>query len=114
MLNIKESVGNVVASDTQETVALIDRSVAQQSRMCASVIEASQDSELPMSATQPMLEALTEGLADLVAGRAKLGKAVRALAVLQANSTLRETSFGCPNGPYLRATSETTKAIEVD
>jgi hypothetical protein len=114
MLTIKKSVGNVVASDTQETVALLDRSVAQQSRMCASVIEASHDSDLPMSATQPMLEALTDGLADLISGRAKLGKAVRALAALQANSTLRETSFGCPNGPYLRATPETAKTVEVD
>ena len=105
MLQIKEAVGSVVAADTQATIIALDRAVAQQSRMCASIIEAAHDSNVAIASTQPLLDALTVGLRGLVESRSNLVKAVREAATLQANSNLRETSFGCPNGP---ATSSTT------
>jgi hypothetical protein len=98
MLQIKESVGSVVAADTQSSIEALDRAVAQQSRMCASVIEASQDSHLAISTTQPLLDALTSSVRGLVESRAELAKAVREIAVIQAKSNLRETGFGCPSG----------------
>ena len=98
MLQIKQSVGNVVAMDTQASIDALDRAVAQQSRMCASIIEASHDSHLAIATTQPLLDALTLGLRGLVESRSNLSKAVREVAVLQAKSNLRETAFGCPNG----------------
>lgn len=102
MLTIKQAVGNVVASDTQETVHALDKTIAQQTRMIASVIDAAHDSHLPMAATQAMLEELASGLNDIVNGRARLGAAVKEMAQVQAQSNLRETAFGCPNGSYLR------------
>ena len=98
MLDIKQSVGAVVAADTQSSIVALDHAVAQQSRMCASVIEAAHDSHLSIAATQPLLDALTTGLRGLVESRAHLAKAAREVAVIQAKSNLRETSFGCPSG----------------
>ncbi len=109
MLQIKHAVGSVVAADTQSSIEALDRAVARQSRMCASVIEAAHDSHLAIATTQPLLDALSAGLrvcgsADLrglVESRANLAKAVREVAVIQAKSNLRETGFGCPNGPAM-------------
>jgi septation ring formation regulator EzrA len=103
MLTIKQAVGNVVASDTQETVRALDKTIANQTRMIASVIDAAQDSHLPLVATQAMLEELATGLNEIVSGRARLGAAVKEMAQIQSRSNLRETSFVCPNGSYLRA-----------
>ncbi|NJS15092.1 MAG: hypothetical protein HC788_11365 [Sphingopyxis sp.] len=102
MLTIKQAVGNVVAADTQETVRAIDKTIANQTRMIASVVDAAQDSHLPLAATQIMLEEMALGLNDIVNGRARLGAAVKEMAQIQARSNLRETSFGCPNGSYLK------------
>jgi hypothetical protein len=98
MFQIKQAVGNVVATDTQSSIETLDRAVAQQSRMCASVIEAAHDSHLAIATTQPLLEALSASVRGLVESRANLAKAVREVAVIQAKSNLRETAFGCPNG----------------
>lgn len=100
MHKIKEQVGHVVAADTQASVAALDMAVLMQSRLCASSIEAATDSRLPMAATQGLLESLSAGINGLVESRAKLATAVRHLNVIQGRSTLRETSFGCPNGVY--------------
>ena len=98
MLDIKQSVGAVIAADTQASILALDQAIAQQSRMCASAIEAAHDANLSIATTQPLLEALTTGLLGLAEGRAHLAKAAREIAVIQSKSNLRETSFGCPNG----------------
>jgi hypothetical protein len=111
MLNIKESVGHVIAADTQATVKAIDQSVAQQTRLIANVIDAAHDSNMPMIATQELLEEMAKGLSAVVDGRGHVASAVKQIVHIQANSTLRETAFGCPNGFYLRAEAEAVKAI---
>jgi hypothetical protein len=102
MHEIKHAVGAVVAADTQASITALDHAVAQQSRMCASIIEAAHDSNLAIATTQPLLDAMATGLRGLVDSRASLAKAAREVARIQGRSTLRETSFGCPNGPYPR------------
>jgi hypothetical protein len=98
MHEIKHAVGAVVAADTQASITALDQAVAQQSRMCASIIEAAHDSNLAIATTQPLLDAMATGLRGLVDSRASLAKAAREVARIQGRSTLRETSFGCPNG----------------
>lgn len=98
MFQIKQSVGSVIASDTQSSIESLDRAVVQQSRMCASIIEAAHDSHLAIATTQPLLDALSTGLRGLVESRAHLARAVREVAIIQARSNLSETAFGCPNG----------------
>jgi hypothetical protein len=103
MLQIKHAVGSVVAADTQSSIEMLDRAVAQQSRMCASVIEAAHDSHLAIATTQPLLES-----------RAYLAKAVREVAAIQAKSNLRETGFGCPNGLYPKFAEIEPATAELD
>jgi hypothetical protein len=98
MHQIKHAVGSVVASDTQSSIVALDRAVAQQSRMCASVIEAAHDSNLAIATTQPLLDALSASVRGLVDSRANLAEAARQIALIQARSNLRETGFGCPSG----------------
>ncbi len=100
MHNIKHQVGQVVAADTQASVAALDMAVLMQSRLCSSSIEAASASDLPMAATQGLLESLSAGISGLVESRAKLATAVRHLNVIQGRSNLRETNFGCPGGVY--------------
>jgi hypothetical protein len=108
MHDIKLAVGNVVASDTQASIEALDRAVAQQSRMCASIIEAAHDSHLAIATTQPLLDSLSTAMRGMVESRANLAKAVREVALIQAKSNLRETAFGCPNGSAMGSAKETT------
>ena len=108
---IKEQVGQVVASDMQASIEALDNAVLMQSRLCASTVEASSDSHLPIASTQGLLESLSGGLDELVQSRARLVKAARHVSVIQGSSNLREVSFGCPNGLALLTTvNEPVKA----
>lgn len=98
MHEIKHAVGNVVASDTQASVAALDNALVMQSRMCASIIEAASDSRLPIAATQSLLENLAYGINGLATSRGNMVVAVRELTRIQAGSNLETTSFGCPGG----------------
>ena len=106
MFQIKQTVGSVVAADTQSSIEALDRAVAQQSRMCASVIEAAHDSHLAIATTQPLLDALSASVRGLVESRASLVEAVKQVAIIQAKSNLRETGFGCPSGSASRVVEE--------
>jgi hypothetical protein len=98
MHQIKQSVGSVVAEDTQASIKALDTALAEQSRMCASLVEAAQDSNLAIAVTQPLFESVTSGLRGLVESRAHMADAAREIAKIQARSNLRETAFGCPSG----------------
>jgi hypothetical protein len=108
---IRKTVGSVVASDTQSSVAALDLAVVSQSRMCASVMEAAGDSKMPIGATQKLLEAMTSGLQGLAVSRADMVTAVRELRRIQADSSLVEEYFGCPGGPETHLQSAETAQL---
>lgn len=113
MLEIKESIGNLVASDTQSSVVALDTAIVMHSRMCASIVEAAADSRLPIAVTQGVIENLVHGISGLAGSRASMVGAVRELTKIQARSTLEATSFGCPGGLERAGTSnslETTRS----
>lgn len=98
MHQIKNNAGAVVAQDTLSSVTALDTAFVMQARLCATVIEAAAESNLPVAATQKLLDAITAGMRGLVASREEVVTAVREINFIQARSNLRETSFGCPNG----------------
>lgn len=98
MHQINQSSGKVIAADTQGSVHAIDQAVLSYSRLCASVIEVSEASRLPISAGQPALTRIAAGLAALIEGRAQIAEATRDLLKVQGVSTLKEMAFECPNG----------------
>lgn len=99
MYTISEKLGHVVAADTQAAVGSINDAIISQSRMCATIVEASIAANLPIGAVQGSLAVMSEGLRDMVANRAGVVKAVRELSAIQRMSNLREVGFGCPTGP---------------
>lgn len=110
MHQIKHNAGAVVAQDTLSSVTALDTAFVMQARLCATVVEAAAESKLPVAATQKLLDAITAGMRGLVASREEVVTAVREINFIQARSTLRETSYGCPSGLYPMASSETVPA----
>lgn len=98
MHKIEQGVGSVVAADTRTTMASVDATYLAQARMAASIVEAATASDLPAGATQELLEAVTDSMTQVVAGRTKLIKALGQLQQIQSKSNLREVGFGCPGG----------------
>lgn len=100
MYKISEKLGYVVAADTQTAVGSINDAIISQSRMCATIVEASIAANLPIGAVQSSLAAVSAGLRDMVANRAGVAEAIRELTEIQRMSNLKEVGFGCPLGPY--------------
>lgn len=96
MHHIEESAGQVIASDTQASVAAIDQAVMNYSRLCASIIEVSNSANLPVTAGQPALAKMAAGLAALVEGRELIAGATRDLLKVQGRSNLAAVGLGCP------------------
>ncbi|MCH2459190.1 MAG: hypothetical protein MK186_14250, partial [Henriciella sp.] len=90
--------GQVVATDTQNSIDAVDRAVMSLAHLCASIVEVSTASRLPINTAQTVLANAGDGLSKLIASRADMSEATRQLAQIQRQSSLRETSFGCPTG----------------
>lgn len=97
MHKVNKASGAVIASDTQASVAALDQAVLTQARLCASILETVGEAQLPMAATQKLLQSVAAGMSGLVASRTDMLCTVRTLNVLQMKSNLKETSFGCPD-----------------
>lgn len=98
MFKIQETTGLVVAEDTKTTIAAIDRAILSKTRLASTIIEASEQSGLPMNHSQKLLEGMARGFDHLVAGRADMLAVVRQLTTIKGTSTLEVVDFGCPNG----------------
>lgn len=112
MHKIKESTGAVVAQDIAASVSALDAAFVMQARLCATVIEAASESKLPVGATQKLLDSITAGMRGLVASREEVVTAVREINLIQAKSSLRVTSYGCPGGLYSLSTSTVAELHE--
>ncbi|HYJ30813.1 MAG TPA: hypothetical protein VEW25_10790, partial [Allosphingosinicella sp.] len=69
MLNFRPGAGPVVAADTKNAVAAVDDALLNSARLMASIIEATQGSNLPVSESQKLLAAMTSGLQSVLDGR---------------------------------------------
>jgi hypothetical protein len=98
MFKIEEATGLVVAEDTKTTIAAIDRAILSKTRLAGTIIEASEQSSLPMAQSQKLLEGMARGFEHLVAGRSDMLSVVRHLTSIQGASTLEIVNYGCPNG----------------
>ncbi|MDP4576125.1 hypothetical protein Q9K02_13360 [Qipengyuania sp. G39] len=100
MFKIEETSGRVVAGETQQSIAMIDKALISAANLCASIVEASNSSSLPVNAPQAALSELGEGLSMLIAGRQRLGSATLEMIKIQKASNLEAVSFGCPDGNF--------------
>lgn len=98
MLKIETAAGRIIAADTQASVAAIDQAVLSCSRLCGSIVEVSAASHMPIGAAQMALRNTADAIVAAIRGREEIANATRELLKVQSISTLRETSFGCPDG----------------
>lgn len=114
MYSISQSIGQVVAADSQSSASTLNSALIAQARLTATIAEASEASGLPMIATQNALESLASAMNHLIESRAGLASAARELATIQSRSNLRTTNFGCPTGPYTFFTTASAAEPEPD
>jgi hypothetical protein len=98
MLEFRPGAGAIVAADSKNAVAAVDDALLNSVRMCASIIEATQGSNLPASQSQKLLTTMTAGIQSVVAGRGEIVSAIRHLNVIKSHSNFAPESFGCPVG----------------
>lgn len=107
MLTFRPGAGAVVASDTQNAVAAVDDALLNGARLCASIIEASQGSNLPPAQSQRLLASVTNGLQSVVQGRGEIVATIKQLALIKSRSNFAPENFGCPEGWDTLAASST-------
>lgn len=95
---IKETAGHVVAADTQASIEALDSAIIAHARQCASVVEVSHASKMPVSTCQALLSDISQALGLLVSSREKTAEATRKLLKIQQDSSLQTVNFGCPGG----------------
>ncbi len=98
MHRIDKAAGQIIAADTQSSVGAIDKALMSNALLCASIVEVNGAANLPVTTSQSALESMAEGLTNLIQSRGNIADATRELLKIQKASSLRETSFGCPNG----------------
>lgn len=98
MLKFRPGAGAIVAADSQNTLAAVDDALLTGVKMYASVIEATQGSNLPAAQSQELLVSLTGGIQSVVQGRGEIVSAVRHMAAIKARSNFAPENFGCPAG----------------
>ena len=96
MLEFKPGAGMVVAGDVQSAVAAVDSAILNGARLCASFIEATHGSKLPVSQSQKVLKSITSGLSAVADGRGEIVSAVRHLTEIKERSNLVAEDYGCP------------------
>lgn len=98
MLEFHPGAGAIVAADSQNTIAAVDDALLSGVRMYASVIEATQGSNLPTTQSQKLLVSLTGGIQSVVQGRGEIVSAICRMAEIKAHSNFAPENFGCPAG----------------
>lgn len=101
MHDIEPAAGQVVAKDTQSSVDAVDKAVMSLAHLCASIVEVSKASNLPISTAQSALANAGASLTQLIASREAMSQATRDLIAIQNASNLRTVGFGCPPMPSL-------------
>lgn len=96
MLNFRPGAGPVVATDTKNAVAAVDDALLNSARLIASIIEATQGSNLPVSESQKLLASMTSGLQSVLDGRGNMVAAIRQLTDIKGRSNFAPLDFGCP------------------
>lgn len=110
MLNFRPGAGPVVATDTKNAVAAVDDALLNSARLIASVIEATQGSNLPVSESQKLLVSMSSGLQAVLNGRGDMVAAIRQMTDIKGRSNFAPLDFGCPEGWYASASADLTSA----
>lgn len=98
MIKLKESAGIVLAGDVRNAVAAVDDALLNGAKLCVSVLEAAQESNLPVQQTQKLYRSIISGLNAVLEGRGEIVAAVQRMNAIKAQSNLAPQNYGCPDG----------------
>lgn len=112
MLKIQDNIGLLIANETKGALQAIDNAILNELRLCTSLVEAFEATNLSVGPSQKLLQSLANGLNHFVAGRGEMAQTVKTLTAIQSGSSLKETSYNCPGqAPPLLAAQEAEKGI---
>ncbi|GAA4024858.1 hypothetical protein GCM10022280_27180 [Sphingomonas swuensis] len=107
MIELKPGAGMVVVADVRSAFASVDDALLSQARMIVSVLEATQNANIPAGQSQRLLRSMTDGMSSTVEGRAKICSALGEMLEIKKNSNLAPVGYGCPVGwEDLKASAE--------
>jgi hypothetical protein len=107
MLKIDDNTGALIAAETKGALKALDDAILTELRLCTSLIEAFEQTRLPVGSSQKLLQSLANGLNHMVAGRNEIAVTVRELHAIKAGSNLAETAYNCPGTIPLAAHMQT-------
>lgn len=96
MVEFKPGAGLVVAGDVQSAMSSVDAAILNQARLCASFIEATTGTNLPVVQSQKVIKSLTTSMSAVADGREEMVSAVRHLTAIKDRSNLVMEDYGCP------------------
>ncbi|HEX8365237.1 MAG TPA: hypothetical protein VF603_08140 [Allosphingosinicella sp.] len=112
MLNFRPGAGPVVATDTKNAVAAVDDALLNSARLFASIIEATQGSNLPVGESQKLLASMTSGLQAVLDGRGNMVSAIRQMTDIKGRSNFAPLDLGCPTPWYDPVSAQVRPATE--
>jgi hypothetical protein len=98
MLEVDENIGALIAAETKGALCALDNAILNKLRLCTTLVEAFEQTQLPVGSSQKLLQAMATGLNHIVAGRGEMAMTVRQLSLIKAGSSLSATSYNCPGG----------------
>jgi len=113
MLKIQSGAAGAVAADTKRAVTAIDAALLCDTQLMMTIIEALQQSNLPIKRSQDLLQSVTEGINHVVAGRAAMVGTITQLTALKGRSNMAPVDYGCPDGlAFLQSETVETASVE--
>jgi predicted transcriptional regulator len=106
MQNVEKNIGALVAAESKDAISALDQAIVSKLKLCMTVVEGAAASNIPVASTQKLLQSMSTGLSNIVAGRADMAQTIRVLSSIQKHSNLKTVSYGCPLGmPMEQATA---------
>jgi hypothetical protein len=113
MLTIQPGAAGAVAADTKRAVTAIDAALLCDTQLMVTIIEALQESDLPIKRSQDLLQSMTTGINHVMAGRAAMVGTIAKLTAIKGQSNIAPVSYGCPAGLGFME-SQTTEIASVE
>lgn len=88
----------MVAGEIRNAFNAVDDALLNSARMCVSVIEATQGTNIPAQQTQQLLQSITASMTAVVNGRDEIVTALKQMLVIKGQSNLAPVDYGCPDG----------------
>jgi hypothetical protein len=98
MFDVQNNTGALIAEETKGALRALDNAILNELRLCATLMEAFEETQLPISSSQKLLQSMASGINHIVAGRNEMATTVRHLRAIKAGSTLAPVNYNCPEG----------------